>query len=229
MPGQDLCDDPYAEQLPGGGSSIVIWLIVGAAVLAVALFAWEKRSQRLILAEAGGVEEEARRELRESFAALRDNRPDAVVENDRHIGEKLDRLLKIRPGGYTIMRASRKFICAEAMLLQGGPDRVAEAERNLTSGLELLRHSGGSLWEFGLLGRGKARHMLGRNADALVDLDAIVSFNPSYGAAYYWRSRTRAALGDASGAAEDEMRARALDSWPPRRSFPRAAEMAGGE
>jgi hypothetical protein len=43
--------------------------------------------------------------------------------------------------------------------------------------------------------------------------------NDSFGAAYYWRALTRRELGDAKGAAEDEKRARALDSWPPLRDF----------
>ncbi len=215
-------DNPYGEQLPDGGSSIWVWLIVGGTIIFIFVMFWEKRSRAFLMAEAAGVEESVREEIRVSFAELRDGQYKSVINRDTVIQKKLDWLVQLKPRGYVIMRVSRMFIRAEAIVMIGGLDQIKVAEGLFTQGLELMGYSGGTLWEFGLVGRAKARYLLGRHAEAENDLNILLSYNPSYGAAYYWRALAREKLGNEDGAWEDERHAMALGSWPPPSGFNRA-------
>jgi|GEM_PF-3159886 hypothetical protein len=215
-------DNPYGDQLPEGGSSIWVWLIIGGTIIFIFVMLWEKRSRAFLMAEAAGVEESVREDIRVSFGELRDGQFKAVLDRDTLIQKKLDWLLQLKPRGYVIMRVSRLFIRAEAIVMIGGLEHIKAAEELFTQGMELMGYSGGSLWEFGLVGRAKARYLLSRHADAENDLNILLSYNPSYGAAYYWRSLAREKLGNEDGAWEDERQAMALGSWPPPSGFNRA-------
>lgn len=207
--------EPETSRLADGGASIVVWLIFGSALLVAFMILWEARSSRHIKAEAAGVEEAVRRRMGDSFRLLRENRPRAVIEADADIAKGLEWLERVRPNGYKGLRAARLFILSEALLHLGGEDARMEAEKDFTAGLDLLERASGEVWELGMYGRGKARYKLGWYALAIEDFDSLIAYNPSYGAAYYWRHLAKTARGDVKGAAEDEAHAKALGSWPP--------------
>ena len=217
MPGfhDNPIPDSDASRRSAGAMSILVWLIVGGAVLVAVAIIWDARSRSRIQAETAKFEEAVRREVTQSFRLLRNNHPREAIEMDAAIGEKIAWLTRVYPDGYRGLRAMRLFIRSEALTLLGGEDECREAEKGFTTGLALLERSGGETWEMGLYGRGKARYNLGEYGLAGADFDLLVQGNPNFGAAYGWRSLARTALGDADGAAEDETRARVLGVWPP--------------
>lgn len=216
--------DPYADQLPGGGTSVVVWLIVGCAVLVGVIVVWDTRSRSQIRYHAAQVEREVRNDFRVSFRLLRDKNPGAVIARDAEIGEKLDWLMRVDGDGYRRLRVARLYIRGKAYIMLDDPELWRQAEADFSEGLSLMRRARGQAWELGLCGRGEARFKLGRHREALADFSSIIEVNPSFGAAYYWRSRINEELGDTTAADRDAARARALDSWPPIVNFARAEE-----
>ncbi len=218
--------DPYASQLPGNGASLIVWLILGGMVALIVIAFWEERRRNEILAHTSVVEEEVRQTLRESYRFLKENRLEGVFANDKILREKFEWLLGVRPNGYVVLRVSSMLIRSDAEVSMGDQESLTAAEANITAALDLLDRSGGAIWEFGLYSRAKARYRLGQYQKALDDLNVILEYNPSYGAAYYWRSFSYFALGDKQAAARDARKARALGAWPPSWDFTRESAIA---
>jgi hypothetical protein len=206
-----------------GKAAILVPLIIGGAVIAAAIFFWHAKARRERLAEATRVEEMARRELRAAFVEMRALRPDAALERADAAKELIALLPADLDPHYAELKMTNLLIEGESLfMLDCGANAEIAGER-FDEALRLMNRASGEMWENGMLGRARARFEAKQYAAAQEDLDAVMDRNDSFGAAYYWRSLTRRELGDAKGAAEDEKRARALDSWPPLRDFMQAS------
>lgn len=212
--------DPYEEPMPGAGmKSIIVPLIIGGALIAAVFVLWDAHADKIRIAEMTRVEEEMRGELRDAYRELRCFRPSKSLETVKAAAAKMGSLESSLPQAYAEIKVAALIIEAESEFMLDSAGRAGRAETKLTEALNLMTHASGQLWEMGIMGRARARLEQEDHGGALRDLDLLLERNPSFGAAYYWRAHARDSLGDASGAAADERRARALDSWPPLRDF----------
>ncbi len=216
--------NPHESPLPSfGKAALFVPLIIGGAVIVSLVMLWEAHAREARLAAASTSEIAARDCLREAWAALRAGLPDATLKKTADAAVCVEALrsahVEARDTDYAELRAGLFLLEAEALLLRDGAAGAAAAEAKAGTALELLPFSGGGLWEAGLLCRARARHEQGRYADAIHDLDQIMTRNANYGAAYYYRALARENAGDDAGAREDERIARRLGSWPPLRGF----------
>ena len=210
----NLFSDSETSRFSSGWTTIVVWLIIGSTALFTGLILWEANSRNRIMTEAARTEDAVRRQMTASYRLLREKKPEKIIEADAFLAEKLAWLGQVNPRAYSSLKAARQFILAEALLLLGDENAYAEAEKILTNGIALLERSSGEIWQMGIFSRGKVRHKLGMDAQAIADLDGLITNNPSYGAAYYWRSLAKTSINDADGAAADAAHARALGAWP---------------
>lgn len=213
------CEDALARY---GKSIILVPLIIGGALIVAAILIWHARHHRVRLAEATRVEEEVRRELRAAHIEMRALRPAEALERTETAKAMIALLPVNLAPDYAELKMAQLLIEGESLLMLDCRANAPDSEALFNKALTLMTHASGEVWQFGMLGRARARYEAGRFPEALSDLNAIMDRNASSGAAYYWRSLTRRELGDAKGAGEDERRARALDSWPPLRDFMQA-------
>lgn len=206
-----------------GKSVILVPLIIGGALVVAVILFWHAQNRRARLAEAAQVEEMVRRELRVAYIEMRALRPAMALERSDAAKELIARLLVNLAPDYAELKMSQLLVEAESLFMLDCGAYAKMAEERFDKALSLMTHASGEMWQFGMLGRARTRFEEKLYSEALADLDAIMDRNSSFGAAYYWRSLTRRELGDTKGAAEDETRARALDSWPPLRDFMQAS------
>lgn len=214
---------PDPDARPPGWSetgAILVPLILGGAIIVAILVLWEAHRRNWAIAETARAEIAVRKELRAAYDELRGRRPEQALSHAVEAGRMMDEQLHFRwRTDYAELKIARNLVEAESLLMIDRRANAPAAERLFNEALGWMSHASGGLWSFGMLGRARTRYELGRYGDALADFDMLLDRNASFGAAYYWRSLTRSKLGDARGAAADERRARALDSWPPLRDF----------
>ncbi len=206
-----------------GKAAIWVPLIIGSAILVGIFMLWTAHREKIQRAEMSQAEIEARKELRAAYLEMRAFRPDlALVKADR--ADALIHSFKAdHPSQYANLRVAILLVKGESLFMQDCSGNGETAEQAFDQAIGIMTYASGDMWQFGMLGRARTKFEQGKYREALTDLDQIMDRNPSYGAAYYWRSLTRAAMDDEKGAQEDENRARALDSWPPLRDFMQAS------
>ncbi len=207
-------DRPAARS---GMSAVLVPLIIGGALVAAAVILWDTHKAKVRLAESALIEEETRVDLRKAYRELRAGRPQEALGSTALAAEKIKRLSIIWPTDYSDLRMALLLIEGEADFLADRQDRAAQSEAKFGEALSLMTRASGDAWEFGMAGRARARLDQKKYREAADDLTLLLERNPSFGTAYYYRSKARAGLGDAAGAAMDAKRAKELDSWPPRR------------
>ncbi|MCC8179541.1 MAG: hypothetical protein LIP23_01310 [Planctomycetes bacterium] len=214
-----MVPDPEEDVEPHGVMLIIVPLIFGAAVIIAFLLLWHSESTKSELSRIALMEEEARDYLNDAYQAVRARNPEKALALTAATGERLDQFQSRRKGAYMELKVVRLLIEGEAQMQLDSRRFAAESERKFTDALDHMTTSSGELWSFGMFGRARARFENDDYHGAIEDLDALLSRNPSFGAAYYWRSLGHAGLGDSLQAAVDEEKARILDSWPPLRDF----------
>lgn len=218
--------DPHEEPLADYGKSVImVPLIIGGAVIISIIMLWETHNRNLRLAEMSRCEEAARIELRAAYAEMRALNPAAALTKTAEAARHMRSLKSTWVSDYAELRVALLLMEGEALMMRDGAANAPAAEQRFNESLSLMVHASGELWQFGLLGRSKARFEQGKYQDAIADLDHVMTRNPNFGAAYYWRALAKQKLGDDKGAREDEARARSLDSWPPLRDFMQAANV----
>lgn len=215
---------PYRPDLPGGGKmAILVPLIIGGAMIIGVFILWGTHVRKVREGERAKVEEEVRTDMLSAYHALRDLKPEAALE----ITESVESRMKIFEGGldgdYADLKVARLMIEAEAEFMLDCKNSAPSVEEKFDRAMGMMIRASGEMWEYGVMGRARARLEQGKFGEAVGDLDILLSRNPSYGAAYYWRSVARKGLGDGDGSREDEAMAKNLDSWPPLRDFMRDA------
>ncbi len=206
-----------------GKAAILVPLIIGAAIMVGIVMLWTAHRDKIRRAEMSVAEIEARKELRAAYVEMRAFRPDLALAKANRAHELIQTFKVGHPSQYAHIRVATLLVEGESLFMQDCSGNGEAAEKAFDQAIGLMNYASGDMWQFGMLGRARAKFEQGKYQEALTDLDQIMDRNPSYGAAYYWRSLTRAAIGDEKGAQEDENRARALDSWPPLRDFMQAS------
>lgn len=197
---------------------VIVPLIIGAAIVISAVVMWGAHERKLQIAETTRVEEEIRADLRQAFRRLRDNRPDQALAIVREIENKLQQLKSQWVTDYLDIKAARCLMEGEALIRLDPVNNAQEAETEYNDALALMTHASGQFWLYGMMGRARARLQTGDYAGAESDLTLLLDRNPSFGAAYFWRSRARNRQDNPQGALADEQKARSLDFWPPLRT-----------
>ena len=215
---------PGKESLPDvGKAAILVPLIIGGAVIVAIIVLWQTHAQKIRVAQMARTEELARMELRAAYLEMRALRPEAALKHTGNAAGLLKSLKTTWPSDYVDLRIPLLLMEGESLFMKDCALHAVDVEKRFDQAIGLMRYASGETWQFGMLGRARARIEQGRYKSALGDLDVVLERNPSYGSAYYWRSLARKNLGDAAGASEDEKRARNLDSWPPLRDFMQAS------
>lgn len=202
-----------------GRSAILVPLIIGGAVIVAIIILWRTHDQTVRMAEMSRIEEAARIELRSAYVEMRAMRTDSALEKAASARKLMHSLKTAHPADYVGLKIALLLIEAESLFMKDCSANAAEVEKRFDEALALMNFASGEMWQFCMLGRARAHFEQGEYAEAVSDLDSLMGRNPSYGAAYYWRSVAKERLGDLAGAREDEKRARSLDSWPPLRDF----------
>lgn len=199
------------DQGRGGINAILIPLLLGGALVVALFTAWQKHAAMEQVTDIAHIEEESTVEIRAALAALRAGDTARVLELTQKLNDKTKKYVQNLP-----------TICVRTAILEGEAllrqDSV-KSESAFERAVSLLNRSGGITWEYALLGRGRARLANNKATEAVEDFDLILRHNAMFGAAYYWRARAHAALGNTTTAARDEADARRLDAWPPKVSF----------
>ena len=180
---------------------------------------WDAHERRRRFLEAARLEEAARNDLVAAYSLIAGANPAAALEKTALADEKIGKILGLLESDRHSLAWVSSLMAAEANFILGGGERLDTAEREFDRAIRLMRHSGGAAWELALVGRGRVRLELGKHRLAEEDFTTLLSFNPNYGAAYYWRSRAREALGNAEEAERDASRSKCLGSWPPAKDF----------
>lgn len=216
----ELPEDPV---LYFGKNAIIAPLIIGGALVAGALMMWQTHNRKVQAVEMTLIEEKARVELRKAYTEMRALKPVDALERADNV-ERLIKSLnaKLAPD-YAPLKIAMLLVQGESLFMKDCAANSEAAEAKFAEALNLMQFASGGMWQFGMLGRARARFESGKYREALQDLDSVMDRNPSYGSAYYWRSLTREKLGDHVGAKQDENKAKALDSWPPLRDFMQAS------
>lgn len=213
----------YGNLANFGYTPILAALIIGGALVAGAVMMWQTHNQKVQLMEMSRIEEQARVELRGAYMELRSLRPETALEKTGRADMLIQSLnAKLAPD-YAPLKVSLLLVEAESLFMKDCAAHADLAEEKFDKALSLMSYASGELWQFGMLGRARARFEQGKFAEALGDLSSVLNRNPSFGAAYYWRALTREQLNETAAAKEDENKARALDSWPPLRDYMQAA------
>ena len=220
--------DPYEKPLADHGKAmILVPLIIGGAVIVSIIMLWEAHSRKLRLAEMSQNEVAARDELRYAWMEMRALRPEPALERTGRASKLIDTLKSRRaktwPTDYAELRVGLLLLEAESLFMKDCVKNAPEAEAKFTEALSLMVLSSGEMWQAGLLGRARTRFEQGKYAEAIADLDQVMTRNANFGSAYYWRSLAKEKIGDADGALADEQTAKRLDSWPPLRDFMQAS------
>lgn len=212
--------DPHAQPLADyGKAAVMVPMIIGGAIIVAVIILWHSHAQRKHWSEMARVEVMAREELRTAYNEMRALKPNLALTRAERAGKLIDALKTDLVPDYAQLKVALLLLEGETLFMKDCTRHADTAEEKFDRALGLMPYASGDMWQFGMLGRARARVELKKYREALGDLSSVLDRNPSYGAAYYWRSQTRAALGDEEGAREDEKRARALDSWPPLRDF----------
>lgn len=220
--------DPYNEPLADNGKAMIfVPLIIGGAVVVSIIMLWQAHTQKIRLAEMSQTEIAARNELRDAWTEMRALRPEQALEKTAQAGKLVAALsaARLRPqnADYAELKVGLLLLEAESLFMKDCAKNAAIAEEKFSEALSLMIFSSGEMWQAGLLGRARARYEQGKYAEAIADLDQVMTRNANYGAAYYWRSLAKEKSGDADGALDDARTAKRLDSWPPLRDFMQAA------
>lgn len=202
-----------------GMSAIFATLVIGGALVAGALMMWQTHNRNVQLAEMSKIEEKARVEIRAAHNEMRARKPDRALERTERANALVNSLNPKLGPDYAPLKIGLLLVEGETLFMKDCVKYAAQAEEKFDQALRLMTFASGEMWQFGMLGRARARIEQEKYEEALSDLDNVMRRNPSYGAGYYWRSLVRDRLGDRAGAGEDEKKARALDSWPPLRDF----------
>lgn len=209
----------YRSLVESGKTAIIVPLIIGSAVIVAVIMLWEAHYRKVRIAEMTRVEELVRVDLRNAYQELRAHNPQGALSHTAVAREKMSELRRTVIDDYADLHVALLLIEAESLFMDDCKANAATAEERFNRALSQMTRASGGMWLFGMIGRARTRYELGRYREAESDLDQIMERNPSFGAAYYWRSQARDRLGDAEGAAEDARRAWNLDSWPPLRDF----------
>ncbi|MCD7897951.1 MAG: tetratricopeptide repeat protein [Planctomycetaceae bacterium] len=212
-------DEPLAEF---GKGIILVPLIIGGAVVVAVIMLWHAHVQRVRLAEAAQTEILVRNELRSAYMELRRLRPDMALERAGHAANLMASLESKMPSDFAGLKVAQLLVEGESLFMENCRRNAAAAEVKFDEALAYMSYASGDMWQFGMLGRARARFEQEKYEEAVRDLDQIMDRNPSFGAAYYWRSLAHWKLGNDALAHADEVRARNLDSWPPLRDFMQA-------
>ncbi|MCD8350561.1 MAG: hypothetical protein LUC93_08135 [Planctomycetaceae bacterium] len=216
--------DPHQDVLAGYGKSIILVpLIIGGALIVATILLWHAHNKRARIADATQVEEQVREELRAAYVEMRALRPAQALKRSDAAKALMAKLPVNLAPDYADLKVSQLLVEGESLFMLDCAAYAEAAEQRFDQAMTLMNYASGEMWLFGMLGRARARYESQRYDQALQDLNAIMDRNNSFGAAYYWRSLTRTALGDERGGQADERRARALDSWPPLRDFMQAS------
>lgn len=217
---QTIKEDRFIQY---GKAAIFAPLIIGGALVAGGVMMWQTHNRNLQMAEMSRIEENARYALRSAYAQMRALAPEEALASAKRAEDLIASLnAKLAPD-YAPLKISLLLVEAESLFMKDCAAYAVLAEKKFDQALGLMNYASGGMWLFGMLGRARTRYEQGKYEEALQDLDSIMSRNPSFGAAYYWRALTREHLGDSNGASEDEKRARSLDSWPPLRDYMQAS------
>lgn len=216
--------DPHAEPLADyGKAAVMVPLIIGGAIIVSVIILWHTHTRKVQLSEMARIEEQARQELRGAYVEMRALKPHLALARAESAGKLMESLKTGLAPDYAQLRVALLLLEGESLFMKDCAKHADTAEKKFGEALGLMTYASGDMWQFGMLGRARARFELEKYGEALADLDNVLDRNASFGAAYYWRSLTRERLGDVAGAGEDEGRAKALDSWPPLRDFMQAS------
>lgn len=211
---------PYDDPLPASGKgAIVVPLILGGAIIVAVIMLWEAQTHKDRVTATAHVEERVRADLRLAYAELKARNPEAAIVQTTEANEKLASLHTALATDYAELKMASLLIEGEALFIIDSCANAVAAEDRFNRALGLMIHSSGEIWQYGMLGRARAKLEQADFVTAIADLDLLLERNPSFGAAYYWRSLAKKAAGDDAGAGEDARIARNLDSWPPLRDF----------
>jgi len=212
--------DPYAEPLADyGKAAVMVPLIIGGAIIVAVIILWHSHALRVQMSEMARVEVLAREELRAAYNEMRALKPHLALTRAERAGKLIDTLQTDLATDYAQLKVALLLLEGETLFMKDCVRHADTAEEKFDKALGLMTYASGDMWQFGMLGRARARVELKKFREAQSDLDSVLDRNPSFGSAYYWRAQTHTALGDREGARKDEARARALDSWPPLRDF----------
>ncbi len=212
--------DPNHEPLADyGKAAVMVPLIIGGAIIAAMIILWQTHARNVRLSELAEVEVLARRELRGAYVEMRAGRPALALVRTEKAGKLVDALKTKLAPDYAQLKIALLLLEGELLFMKDSVKYADEAENRFDLALGLMPYASGEMWQFGMLGRARARFEQRKYEAVISDLDTVLDRNGSFGSAYYWRALAREATGDAQGAREDESRARALDSWPPLRDF----------
>lgn len=200
-------------------AAVVIPLIIGGAIIVAIIILWNIHNRNLRRTEMTLIEEEVRTDLLSAYHSLRMFQPNEALAKAKAVEEKMHGLKTKHSTDYADLKMVTLLIQGESEMMIDRKKNAADAEKRFDKAISLMTHASGEVWQFGLLGRARARLELGRFQEAEDDLTRLLDRNPSFGVAYYWRSRARESLGNAKGAAEDADKAESLDSNPPLRDF----------
>ncbi len=216
--------NPYDASLPEAGKmAIIVPLIIGAALVIGVFILWQTHAKKVRIAEMARVEEEVQRDLILAYREMRDLKPESALSITRAAERKMRIFGKTPDSDYQEMKVAVLLLEAEAEFMRDCGGTAPVVEEKFTRAMAMMTRSRGELWEYGVMGRARARIEQKKYEGAIEDLDLLLARNPSYGTGYYWRSQAKARMGDAEGAAEDKRRAQNLDSWPPLRDYMRDA------
>lgn len=216
--------DPHEQPLAEvGKASIIVPLIIGGAIIVAVILLWEAHNSKLRIIEMSRIEEMTRIKLRGAYVKMRALRPEIALQKSKKADELLTSLNAKWHTDYADLKISLNLLEGESLLMQDCAANAPEAEKRFDQAIAFMNFASGEMWQFGMLGRARARIKQGKFQQALADLNSVMDRNPSFGSAYYWRSLTRKNLGDDAGAKADENRTRSLDSWPPLRDFMQAS------
>lgn len=215
-------NDGPGDELEASSMPVIVPLVFGAAIVVAAFVLWNAHAKKIAIAESARIEEQVRAELREAYRHLREHRPEQALATVKTIETQMDALPINWVNDYSDLKVARLMMEAEAIFILDKSGSAEKAETLFNQALGLISHASGELWLFGVFGRGRVRFELGRYEDAIADFDNLLSRNPSFGAAYYWRSLAYAKIGQTAQAMTDGARAKSLDSWPPLRDFVRS-------
>ncbi len=220
MPPSDPGIQPYIHKFPGGGTAaIIVPLIIGGALLICVYILWNSHMWNVRQTEMSRVEEEVRHDLIAVYRALIDNRPEKALEILNAVGKRESILKSAGEFAYSDIRSARLMLEGQAEFMLLCEEGAPQVERKFTEALGYLMRASGEMWEFGMMGRARARIGQRKYREAEEDLNILLAGNSNYGAGYYWRAMARYQLNNHEGARQDEERAIQLDSWPPRRNL----------
>lgn len=212
----DPNEQPLAEV---GKAVIVVPLILGAAIIVSVVLLWEAHARRVRQFEMNKIEQTVRLELRAAYMDMRSLNPGAALEKAENASQMLQSLDIRWLSDYAELKIPLYLVEGESLLMLDRDANAGQAEERFDQALTIMEYASGEMWQFGMLGRARARYEVGKFQEAAADFSSVIDRNPNFGSAYYWRSFAYKALGDEEAAAADEARAKNLDSWPPLRDY----------